>query len=191
MKTKKLNLNKKSKIIVSLGAVVVLLAGLGVTLGETLTHKNTGITYTSLEGNITPSKYNLPTDQETVDWYNHLSSSTNPNLKDFQGLQTTEVVNIPGVNGWTKISSLTDPNLVNAFNNKNCNYPVGFKAVYTIAISVPNQDHGVWSHFLVMDDKNNILDCVQDFRYNPGVLAVRAGYSDWTTNAIQFDGTTK
>ncbi|ALV23074.1 hypothetical protein ASO20_00060 [Mycoplasma sp. (ex Biomphalaria glabrata)] len=176
--------SKKAKILVSLGGVIVLLTGLGVALGETLTHKNTGISY------VAPSKYNLPTNQETVDWYNYLSPSTNSNLKDFQGLQTTGVRNIPGINGWTKISSLTDPNLVNAFNNKNCNYPAGFKAVYAIALWVPNQDHGVWSHVLVMDDKNNILDCVQDFRVNPGVLAVREGFSNWTTNAIQFDGTT-
>lgn len=182
---KKFNPNKKTKTVISAATAVVLVTGVGVALGELLINRNTGI------NNIDPSKHNLPTNIETVNWYNSLSPATNPKLENYRSIKATDVRTII-TSTWIPIVNFPLPtDAKKAFTSDQCNYPTGFVPVYIICLDTNDWD-GVQNvpHFLLMDANNNIIDCVAHYTtIDNDIIAVVVNESNWTTTAIQFDGT--
>ncbi|MGH1411778.1 MAG: hypothetical protein ACRAS9_02610 [Mycoplasma sp.] len=165
MKTKKLNLNKKSKALISLGAAVTLLAGLGVTLGETLTHKNNSVTYSKANlaetdlGPSTPApstSFVLPNVNDVKNWYNNL-------YQIYAGKSGFNYNMIRTIFQWQKISDLSDNK---EFDLTSMHLPNGFTpvAVAQIWVFVPNKVQ-TQTHFLAIDENYNILDLAKQDLY--------------------------
>ncbi|MGH1411776.1 MAG: hypothetical protein ACRAS9_02600 [Mycoplasma sp.] len=174
MQIKRINLNKKSKALISLGAAVTLLAGLGVTLGETLTHKNNTVTYSNninietyskvnlAETNLGPStpepstSFVLPNVNDVKNWYNNL-------YQIYAGKSGFNYNMIRTIFQWQKISDLSDNK---EFDLTSMHLPNGFTpvAVAQIWVFVPNKVQ-TQTHFLAIDENYNILDLAKQDLY--------------------------
>lgn len=171
MQIKKINLNKKSKALISLGAAIILLAGLGATLGETLTHRNqttTDYSMSSIASNrmnaaghpvgpsIPSTTFVLPNVVDVKNWYNDL-------YKIYTGKNDFNYNMIKTIFQWQKISDLSNNP---EFDINSMLLPSGFTpvAVAQIWVFVPNKVQ-IQTHFLAIDENYNILDLAKQNLY--------------------------